>query len=90
MQLLARSVAKAVSASKPKQDVVMLGPADVNKPKSSKASANTIGEQVASLLESKTEGYTRHGQPRSGTLSAMLAQALQSDDASLLDEVGLG
>eukprot|EP00730_Choanoeca_flexa_P017568 TRINITY_DN8477_c0_g1_i4.p1 TRINITY_DN8477_c0_g1~~TRINITY_DN8477_c0_g1_i4.p1 ORF type:complete len:632 (+),score=163.13 TRINITY_DN8477_c0_g1_i4:25-1920(+) len=84
IKLLSASASASTSAPVKSSDVVMMGAADASKVKSSKT--NTIGEQVASLLESKDEAYTRSGQPRSGTLSSMLAQALQSDDNSLLDE----
>lgn len=33
------------------------------------------------------QGYTRDGQPKSGTLTNMLLQALNSGDQALLDEV---
>lgn len=57
-----------------------------------KDSERTLGERLAEIDASAKdtkdfEGYTRAGIPRSGTLSSMLAQALQSQDEALLEEV---
>merc|ERR1712070_259102 len=51
-----------------------------------------LGERVDSLLKSTgadklPQGYTHDGQPKSGTLTSMLLQAIQSSDNALLDEV---
>ena len=93
MQLIVKN-SRTEQTTKSVNGVTMLGAADATGPQrhmhARKDGEETIGQAVAALLEgSEHEGYTRSGLPKSGTLSSMLAQALQSDDSTLLEEVGL-
>ncbi|EGD79799.1 hypothetical protein PTSG_13095 [Salpingoeca rosetta] len=71
----------------------ILGAAQVGsvQSKPSEEAIKPLSKQFANLLKETgadqlPQGYTRDGQPRSGTLIGMLMQALHSSDNALLDE----